>query len=104
MVQGLERCHSPHAVVDAAHAPADVVQTIVVNPPAPREMTGSVVFFRPFAFEHCLSFAVTQLLLPIRAYRIAPMMPHHRRWTETQRPTTLLQAPADIHVVTRHPE
>src|SRR5881397_2371071 len=32
------------------------------------------------------------------------MMPNNCRWTEPKRPALLLQAPTNIHVITRHSE
>src|SRR5215210_5959524 len=67
-------------------------------------MTGSVVLLRPFLFQQCLGLTVATLLLPVRAYRVAAVVPDNRRGAEPQRPTALPQPPADIDVVTGNPE
>src|SRR5438309_3626883 len=86
-------------MIDATGAPPDIRHSI--NPPGPFEMSGEVVFLRPFPFQKRLGFSIALLLAQISTNGIAAMMPDHRRGIEPQRPTLLLQAPADIHVVTR---
>ena len=67
-------------------------------------MTGGVIFLRPLPFEERLGLAIALLLLPIGAHGIAVVMPDHGRRTEPQPAATRLQAPAEIHVIARHPE
>src|SRR5215207_176483 len=63
-------------------------------------MPGSIVLLWPFLLQQCLGLTVAMLLLPVRAYRVAAVVPDNRRGAEPQRPTALPQPPADIDVVT----
>src|SRR5438309_7516018 len=78
--------------------------TGTVESASPGKMTGGVVLLRPFPFEQSLCLAVVLLLLPVRAYRVAAMMPDHGSRTEAQFPAALLQTPADIDIVTGNTE
>src|ERR1051326_1631357 len=62
-------------------------------------MPKSVVFFRPLLFEHRLGTSVSELLFPVGSDRIAPVMPDHCGWMETDRPSFFCQPPAEVHVV-----
>src|SRR5258708_19361162 len=91
-------------MVNTATAPGNVLVAIAVNPAVPGRIAGRVVFFRPFLFQHRLRPAITALLPPISAHRIAPVMPDYRRRAEAECPTVLLQPPTHIHIIARHPE
>ena len=73
-----------------------------VDAPGPGDVAGGVIFLRPLPFEERLGLAIALLLFPIGAHGIAVVVPDHGRWAEAQPAATLLQAPAEIHVVTRH--
>jgi hypothetical protein len=49
--------------------------------------------------EQRLGAAITQLLAPVGAHRVAPVVPHHRAGVEPERPDLVLEPPAQIHVV-----
>src|SRR5213593_1657310 len=92
---------APRSVIDPAARPRDgPQQSIAVNSSAPDNPARRIVFLRPFSFQHRFRFAVADLLLPKGAQSFAAMVPDHRSRTETQLSTGILQAPADIPVVT----
>ena len=73
---------------------------LTVDTPGPEQMAGDVVLLRPFLFQQRLGLAVALLLLPVRAHRVAAMVPDHGGGTEPQRPAPFAQPPADVDVVT----
>ena len=103
LVDRLERAAALRAVV---HAPAAgggemMLDAIAVEAPAPGDMSGAVVHRRPLALEESFGLAVRALLAKERSQRPAAMVPHQRRRAEADLQATLLQAPADVNVVTR---
>src|SRR5215467_14712793 len=72
---------------------------LAVEPAMPGEMSGAVVLGGPLLREQSLCLRITLLLLQISAQRAAAVMPHDRRWRETDGPATLLQPPADVDVI-----
>src|SRR5262245_47954197 len=62
-------------------------------------MARGVVALRPLLLEQCLGLAVTLLLPPVHAKRVAAMMPVHSAGVESDAPPARLQSPAEIHVV-----
>src|SRR5438034_2340566 len=99
LIQRLERRGAPRAVIDA-RAPAEpATRRAAVDPPAPRGVPRAVVFLGPLRREERLGSTVAFLLLPERAHRVSPMVPHDRSWTEAELPTRLLQLPAHVHIV-----
>src|SRR6266704_14641 len=103
-VERLKRGGAPLAMIDAPHPPAQVGQTVGINPSGPQGMAGGIVFLGPLAFQHGLGLAVAALLLPVGQHRIAPVMPNEGRGAEPQSPPFLLQTPADIDVIARNVE
>src|SRR5512143_2180418 len=67
-------------------------------------MPRTVVFLGPFLRQLTLRTAIADLLLPIGAQRVAPMMPDHGTRVEAERPAPRPQSPADVHVVPRGAE
>src|SRR5215207_6678844 len=67
-------------------------------------MPEGVVPLRPFPLQQRFGLAVALLLLPVSSDRVAAVVPDQRRRIEAEGPPPLLESPADIHVVTRHPE
>src|SRR3989442_9277395 len=94
---------SPDAVIDSPRAPVHVT-SVVINTAGPGWMSRRVVLLRPLSFQHGLGLAVTSLLSPIAADRIAAMMPDDRCWAKPQCPTFSLQSPANIDVIARDTE
>src|SRR5919204_2744455 len=62
-------------------------------------MSDRVVLLGPLLFEQGLGLPIAALLLPVGAHRVAPVVPDHSSGAEPERPATLLQAPADVHIV-----
>src|SRR6185503_11835153 len=89
-------------MINAPRPPADIGNSI--NPPGPFKVAGDVILLRPSFLQECFGFSVATLLAQIGPHGIAAMMPDHRRWTETQGPTVLLQTPADVHVIASYAE
>ena len=102
LIEGLEGRQTPNSMVNPAGPPTNPRDSI--DPASPFQMAGGVVLVRPFLFQERLGKTVARLLPQIGANRIPPVMPDHRRRTETQRPAALLQSPADVHVVARNAE
>src|SRR5215208_1233040 len=75
--------------------------TIAVSASPPSDMSGSVIFLRPFFLEHRLRSAVTHLLLPIGHRRVAPVMPDERGGIVSQRKALFLKAPTNVDVISR---
>src|SRR5439155_9895108 len=105
LVQPLERRRAPPAVIDppspeikSAREPAAVDST------RPCQLPCNAVLLRPLLLEQRLGLPIPPLLLPIRAHRVAPMVPDHGGWVEPESPATLSQPPAHVHVVAGHPE
>src|SRR5205814_8292957 len=100
LVQRLERRAAPDAVVHARPAPAERVgESVAIEAAHPAYVPRSVVLLGPLAFEHRLGPAVADLLAPIRAHRVAAVVPDNGGGVEAQRPAPLLQSPAHVHVV-----
>src|SRR5207253_9496812 len=62
-------------------------------------MSERVVLRGPLLFEQGLRLPIAALLLPVGAHRVAPVVPDHGGGAEPERPATLLQAPAHVHIV-----
>src|SRR2546426_5844416 len=60
--------------------------------------------FRMLPHQHRLGFAITFLLMEICASGRAPVMPHKRGRAETNFESSLLQSPAEVHVIACLPE
>src|SRR6266542_6318157 len=104
LVKRLKWRRSPGAVINAPGAPGQVRGAVAVNSPGPGSVSDPVEFVRPLALEHRLGPSVALLLAPISAHGIAAPMPDHRRRAEAQGPAFLLEAPANVDIVTRHAE
>jgi len=83
----------------AAIQAEELPESFSVEPAIPCEMSDRIVLFWPFTFQHGFSAAIIQLLVPIGANGRTAMMPDHCAWMKAECPATLLQAPAEIHVV-----
>ena len=70
-----------------------------VDTPGPAELSRAVVLLRPLTLQQAFGATVASLLPPVRSHRVAPVMPHHGRGMEAQRPAARLQPPAHVHVV-----
>ena len=75
-------------------------EAFAVEPAVPGQVADGVVFFRPLAFEHRLSTTIIELLPPVSLHGAAAMVPDHRGRAESNRPAALLDAPANIDIVT----
>jgi hypothetical protein len=62
-------------------------------------MPGSVVLLWPLPFQQHLGHGIALLLPPVRANRIAAMVPDHGGRAVAQRPARLPQPPAHVDVV-----
>src|SRR5215207_6664968 len=67
-------------------------------------MTRTVIFLRPFVSQQCLSLGITALLFEVGLDRIPAVVPDDCRWSKTERPSTFLQAPAYVYVISRNPK
>src|SRR5437588_5446979 len=94
LIDGLKGRAPPATVVDAPARPAERLRQPAIEPSAPGDVTQCVVFLGPLPLEQRLGPPVTDLLLPIRADRVAPVMPDHRSGVEAERPASLLYPPA----------
>ena len=77
----------------------DRARQAAVERPSPARLPGRVVLLRPLPLEQRLGLAVAVLLLPVRADRVAAVVPDHGRGAEAERPAALLEPPADVDVV-----
>src|SRR6267154_717081 len=105
LVEGLVGRDTPDAVVNPGAAPRRRLgppRTVQTTRPA--HVSGPVVLLGPLPLQHRLGAPVAELLPPVRADGVTAMMPDHRGRVEADRPAALLQAPADVHVITRHAE
>src|SRR3989442_10507344 len=99
LVERLIRRASPDAMVDARLTPPEGVrQTEAVHAAGPAHVPRPVVLLGPLPLQHRLRTAVPNLLLPIRANRIAAVVAEQRRPVGTHRPAPLLQAPTHRHI------
>src|ERR1044071_9458360 len=96
LIQALKGRQTPDPVINPARTPPHIGHPI--HPPGPLHVPGQVVLLRPFPLQHRVRLPIALLLPPIRLHRVPPMMPHHRRRTEPQRPAPLLQPPTHIHI------
>ena len=97
LVERLVWSKPPGAMIDASRAPTHIAHP--VDSSCPGEMAGGVVFLRPFPLQQRFRPAVSLLLLPVGSNRIAAMMPDQGRRVEAHRPASLLQAPAEVHII-----
>src|SRR5438067_6468350 len=67
-------------------------------------MAHAVVALGPLRLEQRLCPPIALLLAPEVPDRVAPVVPHERRWAEPQGPALLLEPPAEVHVVAGRPE
>ena len=72
-----------------------------VNAAAPDAAAEKVEILRVLAHQQGFRFAVAGLLLQVSADRGTPVVPDKTGVTESELAASLLQTPADIHVVTR---
>src|SRR5207244_5541353 len=88
-------------MVDARPAPAErACEPVPVDAAGPADVARAVVFLGPLALQHRLGPAVPDLLLPVGAHGIPPVVPDHGGRAEAERPAPLLQPPAYVHVIT----
>src|SRR5689334_13251958 len=100
LVQPLEWRRTPDAVIDTSSAEIERArEPAAVDSACPRQLPGAVVFLGPLFLQQGLSPPVPPLLLPVMAYRVAPVMPDNRRRVESERPATLLQPPTHVDIV-----
>ena len=101
LVERLIRRNAPDTVVDARPAPAERAgEPVPVDAAGPADVARAVVFLGPLALQHRLGPAVPDLLLPVGAHGIPPVVPDHGGRAEAERPAPLLQPPAYVHVIT----
>src|SRR5206468_7591876 len=79
-------------------------KAVRVDAAAPGDLAGSVIFFRPFPFNHGFRPAVAHLLFPKSSQSPTAVMEDHGGRTETQSPSSVLDAPANIDVVSSNAE
>jgi hypothetical protein len=98
-VRRLERRKSPHAVVHALHPAECVLEPASVHAARPHGVTRHVVLLGPFDLQHRFGLAIARLLLPVRAHRLAPVMPDECGGMEADLSSRGLDPPADVDVV-----
>src|SRR5262249_31662508 len=100
-VEALKRRRAPRTVVDPALSSEGSREPSAVHASSPREVPGGVVLLRPLSLQQRFRSPVTHLLPPVRTYGVAAKVPDHRGGVEAERPSALLQSPADVDVVPR---
>src|SRR5205823_846667 len=65
----------------------------------PGQTSDTVILLGPLLFQQGLSVPIASLLVPVGAHRVPPVVPDHSGGAEPERPATLLQPPAHVHIV-----
>src|SRR5207247_2760332 len=74
-------------------------QAVAVEAAGPAGVPRAVVLLGPLPLEPRFRPAVPDLLFPVGAHRVPPMVPDHGGGAEAQCEASLLEPPAHIHVV-----
>src|SRR5262249_20832073 len=86
-------------MINSLDAEKNSSQARTVEWACPANVPNGVVLLRPLALEQSFGLSITSLLFPIIDERVATVMPHHRRRTKTNFPSSLQNPPAEINVV-----
>src|SRR5204863_5382152 len=101
LVHRLEEPTAKRAEVDDRPAGEHAGRELAVDAPEPARLAEQIEAIRMLEVEERLRLAVPHLLLQVRLHGVAPVVPNGCRRAEADRVATVLETPADVHVVAR---